>query len=160
VAGRKERVELSPSPDGVGLCQRVLLLRAQPCRRHLSPPRSNANRAAHLQPPSWTPCEPVTGARHLQDTKWFVPGGLEVASGFGSSPKGDLRALDPRSVAAMPGGRRRVVAESPSDAIVIIMCCCRVFFVKRKALYSNIRFLERVLKKVLSINCTYHWFNE
>jgi hypothetical protein len=72
------------------------ILRAQSHRRLLSPGdlmRSNAVGVAHLQPASRRPCEPVAGARHLQATKWFIPGGLGFASGFGSSPEGIFKRL-------------------------------------------------------------------
>jgi hypothetical protein len=117
VWGVKE-MQLQPASICAGLCRRGATPTRSFMRRAILPQRSFANIAAFLQPPTWRLLSArAAGARRLQATKWFIAGGLQVASGGGSSPEGGVRALRPCSSATMPGGRRRLVATTPKDSI-------------------------------------------
>lgn len=83
---REEAVELRLSSDGSGLCLRGATSTSSFTHEASLPLQSSAGMVAILQPPVRRPStKPVAGARRSLAAKWYVPGGLEVTSGCGSS---------------------------------------------------------------------------
>lgn len=76
----------------------------------------------------------VAGARHAQETKWFVPGVLVVAGGGIQSSENSLRAVCSLILAAELRGRRRSGGGVPAVLDCFFQSSFRVFSAKKKGL--------------------------
>jgi hypothetical protein len=117
--GRAERVgSRRRLPAGLEEFGEILLSSCSPKLEATLPQLSPTDLAALLQPPTRMP--PSLLLRELDDASppsGLVPGGLVTAVGRGSASEWSLRAACSHSSAATPGGRRRLVAETPRSLL-------------------------------------------